>query len=463
MLQSITNTKQVMMLTSSFHGLTGLAQQAIRDAITKYPHLEECLPTLASYPVAFSNLRIELQNNKPTSTAQRITCIRATKQEIALWTWNSTPDVPFVEGFSLQSVGVALQGHDAQNEGAIALKQDGTIEISNTASITLQKVGIDAHTIYNGLIATGSLEVRKAYDRFVKSLGVKATHLAGGCVIVENSERQRVEEYLDAIRMVGVKSQFISKFEVLLANNEQAIKDAIEHKAKSFIEELEEKMKSAMREATLKSESDTMIQLMDMLEQYGIGDGLIEACSKVNEKINNQIKVIQDKNNKKATQDNDQEITQNNAQDNPQDNPQEIAQEIAQDNAPKKRGRKPKNQGQEIAQEIAQDNPQDNPQGVAQDNPQDNPQGVAQEIAQDNAQGVAQGVAQEIAQDNAQGVAQVTQDNTQPEMKVFSWVQARLNDGRQTPYSVAANRFGDDLVDSAIELGIIDLVDGFLS
>jgi len=451
MLQSIATTQQVMMLTSSFHGLTGLAQQNIKDAIAKYPHLEDFLPTLASYPVAFSNLRVELTTNKPTNTTQRITCIRATKEEITKWSWNSTPDVPFVEGFSIQSVGVAQQGHDAQNEGAIALKQNGTIEISNTATTILHKANVDAQGIYNAFInSTGSLEVRKAYDRFVKSLSVKATHLAGGCIIVENTERQRVEEYLEAIRMAGIKSQFISKFEVLLANNEQAIKEAIEHKAQTFINELEEKMKNAMRESTLKSESDTMIALMDMLNQYGIGQGLIEACSKVNEKINDQIKVIQDKHNnsKKAAQD-----TQEIAQDT-----QEIAQdtqEIAQDNTQKKRGRKPKIQAQEIAQDT---------QEIAQGNAQEIAQGT-QEIAQGNAQEIAQDT-QEIAQDT-QEIAQDTQDNAQVGLdqdmvEIFNYVQDRNNSGYVTPFDLITMVFQQELVQKAIDMGLVSLNNNFV-
>ena len=267
---------------------------SVKNVINEHPSLVDYLPHEISDRTAFAVVKKNLDNKR--TNQGKIICIKAKGDDLNAWTWTHDE---LVDGFSLhKALPNSQMGHTSDPEGAIGLTNDGRLIVSNSASLFLQKIGFDPTSIYEkAKIEASSLEMRKCFDKFVARLGVKACSLSGSTFLVQPSESELIDEYIVALRKIGVDSRFVFSLCVKMSDNIDTYKESLVWQARTFVDDLQKKLKDATRPrlASLEGNVDDVKTLLQLLRDFNISDDFIQSIVDVNDTLNKQIDAIRTK------------------------------------------------------------------------------------------------------------------------------------------------------------------------
>jgi hypothetical protein len=266
----------------------------VKNVISEHPTLIDYLPHEISDRTAFAVVKKSLDNKK--TNQGKIICIKAKSDDLNGWTWTNDD---LVDGFSLhKALPNSLLGHTSDPEGAIGMSKDGKLIVSNSASMFLQKIDFDPILVYEkAKIEASSLEMRKCFDRFVTRLGVKACSLSGSTFLVQPSEGPLIDEYIVALRKIGVDSRFVFSLYVKMSENIETYKESLVWQTKTLVEDIQRRLKDATkpRLASLESNADDVKSLLELLKEFNISDDFIQSIVEVNDTLNKQIDAIRTK------------------------------------------------------------------------------------------------------------------------------------------------------------------------
>ncbi len=277
----------ITLLSGGFHGFPKLNVESVKAALTQYPEFEDYLPNSRSVPVAFTKLKQEIRDLKVNGKTMVIIPMKPV--DMLSWTWTKET---LIDGFSLNVASAIAEGHDTAPDGCIGLSKDMTLVVSSSASLFLTAQNIDVQAKFQSFVAEcGADEMRKAFNRFVQSLGTQAVKLKGGAILVLPQGQDQTQAYLKALRIAGVEDEFVATWNVMLdENNFGQLKNSIKLQTQSYLRDLNERLESAKsRKNTLQQESTTVLEILGILDEYGIDDGMLGQLTSIDTMLKEQI------------------------------------------------------------------------------------------------------------------------------------------------------------------------------
>jgi len=286
-LYRIVKDQPITLLSGGFHGFPKLNADSVQFALKQYPEFAEYLPNSRSVPVAFTKLKNDIRDLKVDGKTMVV--IPSKPEDMTSWTWTTES---LVDGFSINVASAITEGHDTAPDGCIGLSKDLSLVVSPTASMFLISQSIDIQDKFQNIVAEcGADEMRKAFNRFVQSLGTKSIKLKGGAILVLPTGQERTQEYLKALRIAGVSDEFVATWNVMLdEGNFVQLKNSIKLQTQSYLKDLGGKLELAnARKNTLQQESTTILEIVSILDDYGIDDGILGQLTSVDAMIKEQI------------------------------------------------------------------------------------------------------------------------------------------------------------------------------
>lgn len=277
----------ITLLSGGFHGFPKLNVESVKAALTQYPEFEDYLPNSRSVPVAFTKLKQEIRDLKVNGKTMVIIPMKPV--DMLSWTWTKET---LIDGFSLNVASAIAEGHDTAPDGCIGLSKDMTLVVSSSASLFLTAQNIDVQEKFQSFVAEcGADEMRKAFNRFVQSLGTQAVKLKGGAILVLPQGQEKTQAYLKALRIAGVEDEFVATWNVMLdENNFGQLKNSIKLQTQSYLRDLNDRLESAKsRKNTLQQESTTVLEILGILDEYGIDDGMLGQLTSIDTMLKEQI------------------------------------------------------------------------------------------------------------------------------------------------------------------------------